>query len=1249
MKLKDTLLLVGRCAETRRTLRSLFADTYNIIEAVGHEQGLFLYEQNINCIAAAILDIRPPKNRSKSLTVKLRQVPGGENVPIIILSEQADSASEIKGYEYGASDVISKPFNESTIFHRVQNLTELSIHRNQLEVLVEEQANIMRSTNETMVDVLSTIIEYRSIETGNHVMRIRQYTRVLLEKVMETYPEYNLTPEDISSVASASALHDIGKISIPDSILGKPGKLTDEEFAIMKTHTTNGAEILKNLNDVGDRKYLRYAYNICLYHHERWDGGGYPEGLVGDQIPICAQVAGIADVYDALTSDRVYKEAYSHNKAINMILNGKCGAFSPKVLECLKKVRSEFLRIHSDLQDTSPDEETGNSGDLTVPLPGPSYQLQKVDALQMVQVKYQTLLHHVNATVIEADLRSGVYHMVFNPDPDILIPGHKDSLYDALRYMIDTSVHPADKKDADELINTWRDAFTSRRHRKFVNAFRIYVPDVKDYVLYRVTVMHIYDNMPGSAGALIIIKPAASAASTYQAEHDTSRTVSPEHFSSLIGSTIVCDAGDKYKILQGAETLINLTGYTVAEIEEHFGNKLLEMLLDEDKSYIVRQIEEQLRHGNMLELEYRMKTKTGSLIWILDKSRLVEDENGKQYFYSVLIDNTRTKKMQEQLQSELDRNQLIINQSNDIIFELDIETNRLWCSSQWEERFGYRALSENYTEDIYKYSHIHPDDMPKMKEGISKLIGGVSHIALDVRIVNSEGIYSWNQIRATSKLDARGQVAKAIGVIVDIDQEVRSIRSLQEKSEVDALTGLYNKEATQRHITSLLAESTDDQRSALIIMDLDNFKSVNDTYGHLFGDNVLMQTARKIRKYFRSNDIIGRIGGDEFAVYVNGIKDNDAIESRCQLLIEMLSEMFRELLPDIQVSCSIGMAMVPDHGSSYVELFRKADQALYQAKRNGKECFAVYDDSLSVSAKNLVSAINDRIDSNEQPGAANNSLLYFLFQRLYESTDKFQTIQNIMSEVGRRLNVSRVYIFESNDERTEISNTFEWCNEGVTPEIDNLQNLNYIDGIVAGWHEVFNERGILYCTDISTLEPRFRDVLEPQGVKSLLQCAIYDGGEFRGFVGFDECTYNRNWTQEQIDLLTLISQTTALFLLKARDHEKTVFLSENLSNVLNNQDAWVYVMDPETFEMKYINQRTKEMAENIREGEFCYKVLMERDTPCENCPARALGECRNTEAVIENKHFGLKVRCRAASIKWDGEDACLITCHKIIE
>jgi len=1134
MKLKDTLLIVGKNSTVRSQLRQVFMDRYNIIEASTSEQGLLLFGQNISCIGAALLDMGVPKNKGKSLTARMRGMKGAELIPIIVLCDAEDEEMEIRAYEYGASDVIAKPFRETSIFHRVQNLVDLSIHKSNLEVLVEEQAEQLRSSNESMVDVLSSIIEYRNVETGNHVMRIRQYTHALLEKVMENCPEYHLTPKAIDSISSAASLHDIGKISIPDVILNKPGRLTEEEFEIMKTHTLNGTKIIQGLNEVSDREYLRYAYNICRYHHERWDGNGYPDGLSKDEIPICAQVAGVADAYDALTSDRVYKKAYSHGRAINMILNGECGAFSYKILDCLKKACDEFRAIQKgeDLPAAS------EASDILQPLAGPSYSMRKINDQHIMQTKYQTLLHHVNAAVVEAELNSGIYHIVFNPNPDFYLSGSKNTLKEALQDMIDITVHPDDREFVSELIDRCRQAFTERGVRKYTCQFRIYLASEGSYGTYEMNVLHVRDVNPEHITVMMIFEPARRSRKIETSEDTVPCRMDNSRFYNLLGSTLICENNRDISILSGAENLFALTGYTPEEIQQNFHNSLMEMILEEDRRDVAAQIDEQLAQGKMMELEYRIKTRAGHNVWILDKSRLEEQPDGREWIYRALLDNSKSKSVQQQLQAELMRNQLIINQSNDIIFELDIATDRLWCSDKWEERFGHKALQDEYTNKVYKYSHIHPDDLPKMREGISRLVSGEAHAQIDVRIVNAQGVYTWNQIRATSRRDSSGKVTKAIGVIVDIDKEMKSLKDLQQKSERDALTGLYNKEATQQHIKTLLEESRADCFSAFMIMDLDNFKSVNDTYGHLYGDNLLMETARKVRKYFRSDDIIGRVGGDEFVIFVRDFRSPELIYSRCSLFLEMLNDMLAEMVPDIAVSCSVGVAMVPEHGNSWMDLYHKADQALYQAKRAGKGCFVIYSDSTSQTAQNLISSINETIDSNEQPGIANNSLLYFLFQHLYESLNKYDAIQNILEEVGRRLNVSRVYIFESNDELTELSNTFEWCNEGIRPEIENLQKMNYIDGVVAGWPELFNERGIFYCADISRLEPGYRAVLEPQGIKSILHCGIYDSGIFRGLIGFDECSLNRNWTQDQIDLLVLLSQIVGLFLLRERDHDR---------------------------------------------------------------------------------------------------------------
>ena len=266
--------------------------------------------------------------------------------------------------------MINKHFSSASARRRLQVIINAYLYRWQLEKAVAEQSETIQRAKQVMMDALSAILEHRSTESGKHVLRIRSFTRILLEEVAKHYPEYGLDEDTIRTIASASALHDIGKISIPDDILNKPGKLTAEEFEVMKTHTTVGGELVHHLEGIGDEGYLRYAYNIAMYHHERWDGRGYPTGLKGDEIPICAQVVGIADAYDALTTERSYKKAFSCATAVNMILNGECGAFAPELYECFKRVRNEFSELAIRYADGySPKNDT-----ITAPLPKPAWQ-----------------------------------------------------------------------------------------------------------------------------------------------------------------------------------------------------------------------------------------------------------------------------------------------------------------------------------------------------------------------------------------------------------------------------------------------------------------------------------------------------------------------------------------------------------------------------------------------------------------------------------------------------------------------------------------------------------------------------------------------------------------------------------------------------------------------------------------------------------------------------------------------------------
>ncbi len=326
-----TILIVDDIEINRMILAEIFKDEYKIIEACDGTQALEIINGDLQ-ICAVLLDLLMPEMNGLEVLKEMNRSGKINSIPVFLITATDSEKMLIEGYDLGAIDVIRKPFMTHFLKCRISNVVELYAHRNQLESIVEEQVKRLNSLNYSMVETLATVIEFRDGESGEHVKRISGLTKVLMKKVSETYPEYHLPREEIDKIVLSSILHDVGKISIPDSILNKPGRLTEEEFEVMKQHTIKGCEILQNIPSIMDEGLYKYSYDICRHHHERWDGRGYPDGLSGDDISIWAQVVSVADVYDALTSERCYKKAFSHDTAVKMILNGECGIFNPKVL-----------------------------------------------------------------------------------------------------------------------------------------------------------------------------------------------------------------------------------------------------------------------------------------------------------------------------------------------------------------------------------------------------------------------------------------------------------------------------------------------------------------------------------------------------------------------------------------------------------------------------------------------------------------------------------------------------------------------------------------------------------------------------------------------------------------------------------------------------------------------------------------------------------------------------------------------------
>ena len=1126
-KVKDTLLLIGSADSDRSKLHSIFESNYYLLEAETAAQGMMLVEQNRQCIAAVLADIPLENGDQMRQLVSTCHTGDQHEVPVVALIVPAHTGErEEFAFLLGVDDVVLKPYTTLAIQRRIQVLVDLYLNRWNLEKLVEEQSKTIQHASQAMVDGLSAVIEHRSSESGNHVLRIRRFTHIILEEVARSCPEYALTETLIDTISSAAALHDIGKISIPDAILNKPGRLTPEEFEVMKTHTTIGSELISRMEDMGDEAYQRYSYNISLYHHERWDGGGYPAGLAGDQIPICAQVVGLADAFDALTTPRVYKPAYPCNKALNMIVNGECGIFSPKLLECFKRSRTQLFRLAQEYADGySP-----KSDSIQVPLPDPIRQVYQLDANQLSQLKYQTLLHYINDMVMEVDLDHKVFHIVHNPDPDLisrLNDPTEGQFFWSAPYQ---GIHPEDAQRVSEINKQLLPELFNHHLRKYSVSYRIFSPLTEVYIPYTMTMLRINTDNPDQRLLLAVFHKETG--DDLHAPIDTEK-LDAAAFYGMTGSTLCCFTDENITISQGADTLQALTEYTQEELYRLFGDSFVNLVILEDRHLLDPLRTDQ--NSNIRYTELRILRKDKPPLWVNCRSRFLIRADGAEYLYLTLVDISVSKEKQQQLENAIARNQTLIDCSESVIFEWNLRTDRISCSDKLMRRFGYELKDAPFAEQLGSASRFHPDDLPLVRQAAQNLTQKPGTDVVDTRIVNSEGRYLWSRIRAVSLAGDDGKPAYILGIIYDIHELKNAALSLKRQAERDSLTKLLNKASCQQAVNTWLEECQPGSRAALMILDMDNFKLINDTHGHLYGDAVLTQVSSTLRSLFRSDDLIGRIGGDEFLIFMKDIPSRELVGERCQLLVDTISLQLSRLMPGLPVSVSIGAALLPSHGQSYNDLFRNADTALYSAKHKGKNQYRLYDPKMKYDT--LTDVQITRIDSDENPVMSNDSLVRFVFRCLYESRDIDATIEELLAFIGVRFDVSRVYIFENNNDNTACSNTFEWCGEGISPEKDNLQNISYITDI-PGWPDVYDERGVLYCSDINDLPPTAQEILEPQGVKSMLQCAIMDRGVFRGYVGFDECSGNRLWTQEQVSLLEFLAEVFAVFLIKQRALDK---------------------------------------------------------------------------------------------------------------
>ena len=409
-----------------------------------------------------------------------------------------------------------------------------------------------------------------------------------------------------------------------------------------------------------------------------------------------------------------------------------------------------------------------------------------------------------------------------------------------------------------------------------------------------------------------------------------------------MAGVLCCHLDCKLTLDKSQTNISSIVGYTAEELEANFQNQLLALILEDERDFVFQEINEQLYSCDDIEITFQVQHKNGKVICILSKLRKVVSDDNTVYLYGICTDITKTKELQMITKKNLQQYKIILAQTENIIFEYDIMSDNLFLSDTWYTIFGYQPSTHNFLKTLTLHSHIHKEDIRLLFERFRILQKGGGYQTLEIRIGRLNGSYIWCKIRATGIYDENGKLCKIIGIIINIDDEKRVTVALQKKAECDALTKLFNNSSARKHCQEYLDTLHHNIHCALMIIDLDNFKYVNDHFGHMYGDQVLVQAANGLKNLFRSKDVVARIGGDEFLVMMKDVSDYLLVEKRCHQIIQTINSIFKEqpLLKDF--SCSIGVAFSPIHGTTYRELFNRADEALYNAKDMGKGRYSIY-------------------------------------------------------------------------------------------------------------------------------------------------------------------------------------------------------------------------------------------------------------------------------------------------------------------
>lgn len=674
-------------------------------------------------------------------------------------------------------------------------------------------------------------------------------------------------------------------------------------------------------------------------------------------------------------------------------------------------------------------------------------------------------------------------------------------------------------------------------------------------------------------------------------------------------------------------------------------------LLEESRENCIQLIEDAVLRDTFGSCELRSRLSNGSTTWdrvFLSKITLKDNRHFK--VLGIVMDITIEREVSQKFAQEEQYRNTMKAQAM-MVCEANLTTDQLVSG------FELYASSNSYSHTIHRMANnsVHGEDRAVFLKQLncSALLSsyrqGITEVRLEYRLKYGEGDdYTWVSSRIHLLMHPKTRDIHIFCYVRNINSWKRREEELRYQAERDLMTGLYNKITTERLASQLLDNKPSHLVSALMVLDLDNFKLVNDRLGHLMGDAILSEIAHKLQPLFSENDIIGRIGGDEFAIFVRDVPSQSFCEDKARQICDLFLGG-NAVNRSFTLTLSVGIALSPPYGKLYTELYEQADAALYTAKSKGKGQFYFYNTSIVHNLSNKLTEVIDNDGAVLQKNFHKNVSDY-LFRILHTSSDLETAVNAILQLLSLHFSVSRGYIFEYDESLTYLSNTYEWCDEGVQPQKEFLQNLS--SNALGNYERHFEQDNLYILTCLEDAMPEERALLEKQGIHSMLQCGIRVGGRLHGFLGFDECQRDRTPLLEEIDIIQTAANILGGFLVSKRNQAQVAQSQLTLKTIIDNLDNYTYVIDPHSYQLLYFNRKTTELVPNVQKGNLCHKVFRSYDTPCPDCPMALLKPDSQKAVYLEiyNTSYEVWTQTSASWIDWiDGRRTCLLNCVDITE